>query len=353
MPKLVLATFASATVMGAQVYERAIDQRAEVALGGAAGTWTVERVVVRSLRSPLTGNRRLPAEWIRNAPVHVRGMAARAIYPRSDLVHRMKVGLPPAPGRDVLTLHDIGPWKFSDEASPPPAAQEELKRARAIVTPSSFSASEIVDLFGVDDPVVIPNGFDRKRFIEAEALDAATRLRLGITSAYVLAAGGASERKNLRGLAAAWAQVRSARPDLSLVLAGPPHPGRTALFADLPGVVMVGRVDDDLVPGLMAGARALVVPSLYEGFGLPALEGMAVGIPVVAVRASSLPEVVGDAGILVEPSPAALAEGVIWATSDDSEVARLVSLGKTRSEQFSWERSAQAHADLWRRLAGG
>lgn len=350
MPKLVLSTFVSETVMGAQVYERAIDQRAEAALAASSQGWKVQRVKVRSLRSPLPGNRRVPLGWMLNASARTRRGIARLLYPEADLVHRMKVGLPPAPGKDVITLHDVGPWKFSDEAKPLRAAREELRRARAIVTVSEFSAGEIVDLFGTDDPVVIHNGFDRERFDAATPIGAQELALLGVSGDYVLSAGGASERKNLDGLAAAWPFVRTAFPRLTLVLAGPEHPRRTRLFKDLSGVVMVGRVDDDLLPSLMAGARAVVVPSVYEGFGLPALEAMAVGVPLVATRAGSLPEVVGDGGILVGRSPAELAEGIVWAVSADSDVERMVAMGRKRSEKFTWESAMAEHVRLWKRL---
>lgn len=353
MKRLVLSFFASQTVMGAQVYERSIDERAEAALGYSAGGWAIDRIVIRSLRSSLDGNRRVPMGVLHGASVGTRAGIARLIYPRADVVHRMKVGIPPAPDRDVLTLHDIGPWKFADEADPPSAAREELRRARAIVAPSHFSAMEIAEHFNVELPVVIQNGFDRERFWDAAPLSGDQLSRLGVSGDYVLAAGGASERKNLAGLAQAWSEVHRARPDVTLVLAGPPHPRRTELFRDVRGSLLVGRVDDSIVPGLMAGARAVVVPSLYEGFGLPALEAMAAGVPVVAARASSLPEVLGDAGTLTDPTPVGLAEGMIHALSSHNEIGRAVDRGRKRALEFSWERSAQAHADLWEQIATG
>ena len=350
MSKLVLATFASSTVMGAQVYERAVSERAQEALDHTGHQWMVQHTIIRSLRSPLPGTQRLPVGMLMKAPSQVRQAMAAAVYPRADLVHRMTVGLPPAQGRDILTLHDIVPWLFSDEEAPPAAAAEELRRARAIVTPSHFSAGEIVDMFGVDDPVVIPNGYDRARFAAAQPLAREDLARLGIAGPYVLVAGGASERKNLEGVAAAWPLIRKAFPDLTLLLAGPPHPRRTSLFASMEGVVLVGRVDDSVMPGLMAAAEAILVPSKYEGFGLPALEAMAVGVPVVAADASSLPEVVGPCGILVQPTGEGLAEGTVHAVARDSEVDRMVTAGLERAKAFSWERSAQAHAALWERL---
>jgi glycosyltransferase involved in cell wall biosynthesis len=101
----------------------------------------------------------------------------------------------------------------------------------------------------------------------------------------------------------------------------------------------------------MAAASAVVVPSVYEGFGLPALEGMAVGVPVVAVRRSSLPEVCGDAAYLVEPDAGALAEGLVAALDGGPETEAVVARGRLRAPLFTWEASVAAHAALWRRYA--
>jgi len=174
---------------------------------------------------------------------------------------------------------------------------------------------------------------------------------MGIIAPYVLASGGASTRKNLASLAEAWPLIHSSRPDLTLILSGPEHPQRKSLFVGLANVRMVGRVDSDLVPGLMASASAVVVPSLYEGFGLPALEGMAVGTPVVAANTSSLPEGVGDRGILVGSASDEIAEGVLSAVSGDSAVESVVHQGRARAKEFTWERSVAAHADVWRKVS--
>ena len=95
----------------------------------------------------------------------------------------------------------------------------------------------------------------------------------------------------------------------------------------------------------------MVVPSLEEGFGLPALEGMAVGTCVVAADTSSLPEVVGDGGFLVPPTPNGLTDGLLHALSDDPEVAEVVRRGGARARQFTWRRCAEGHAEVWKRVA--
>jgi glycosyltransferase involved in cell wall biosynthesis len=347
MPRLLIANIATAVPMGAQVYQEEVASRAGSALGAA---WEVDRMVLRSMRSSLPGTRRLPMGRLTRASPGLRRQIGRALYPRRAVVHRMNLELPPSPYADVITLHDVVAWKFADESAPVKAAAMEARQAHAVICVSAFTATEAVDLLGIAEPYVVPNGVD-ERFFDAAPLSGAALRQLELTGPYVLTSGGASERKNLEGLAEAWPLVHSARPDLTLVLSGPEHPRRTALFADLPNVRLVGRVDAELVPGLMASASAVVVPSLYEGFGLPALEAMAVCTPLVAANTSSLPEVVGDGGTLVEPDADSIAEGVLYAVSGESAVAETVVRGRSRASHFTWERSAAAHAEVWRKVS--
>ena len=195
----------------------------------------------------------------------------------------------------------------------------------------------------------MPNGVG-EQFFDAQPLEDSVLVDLAIETPYVLASGGASERKNLAALAAAWLSIHSARPDLMLVLSGPVHPRRTDLFASLPRTRLLGRVSDQLMPGLIARAAALVIPSRDEGFGLPALEGMAARTPVVAANTSSLPEVVGDGGLLVSPTAESIAEGVVHATSGEAAIAQMVARGAERARDFTWTRSINGHADVWRRV---
>lgn len=339
--------------MGMQVYERAIDARADMAFDTAAPGATIQRIVVRSVRAPLTGNRRLPMRAVWRAPARVRREIGRGLYPGRGPVHRLDLTLPPSPHGDIITVHDLAPLRFDDEGRLPPAAREELVRASAVITVSTFSAGELTHLLGAVDPIVIPNGVDHDRFVEAHPLDETQLQALGIRAPYVLAAGGASSRKNLKGLAQAWQIVRGARPDVELVLTGPPHPRRDALFAEIPGVVRVGRVHDDVLPRLLAGCRALAIASLYEGFGLPAIEGMAAGVPVVAMDAGALPEVVGETAVLADGTAGSLAEGILWALSDDRVIRDKVAAARRRSLDFTWERSAEAHARVWADVIAG
>ncbi|WP_434966160.1 glycosyltransferase family 4 protein [Janibacter indicus] len=336
------------SMLGTDVYQQQVIDRAPHAL--PRPDWQVGTTVVRSLRSSLPGTHRLPLSKLTTAPAAVRRMAGRALYPRDAVVHRMSLELPPSPHCDVLTLHDVVAWKYPDEAAPVPAAKEEIRRAAGVICVSAFSAGEAVDLLGIDPPHVVHNGVD-ERFFDAAPLSPEALGSIGIDAPFILATGGASERKNLAGLATAWPIVHAARPEMLLVLTGPPHPRRTALFAHLPNVVLAGLVDAELVPGLMAAAEAVVVPSLYEGFGFPALEGMAAGTTVVSAKTSSLPEVVGDGAILVGTDGSSIAEGIIDATSGDPEVERVAARGRVRANEFTWERSLAGHARVWRSVA--
>ncbi len=104
------------------------------------------------------------------------------------------------------------------------------------------------------------------------------------------------------------------------------------------------------MPSLVAAAGCVVVPSHYEGFGLPALEGMAAGVPVVSSNRSSLPEVVGDAGILVDPDPNTLAEGLLAVASSSVDLAAMRERGRQRAHLYTWERAADGHAAVWASL---
>lgn len=344
MSRLILATTATDNPMGAQRYER------EVAAGApkALPDWEIRQVVARSLRSHLAGQRRLPISWLETASPAMRRLAGALVYPgRSTVLHRMDLVLPPGPAANVVTIHDTVSWRFSDESPPIAAAASEARQADAVVCVSQFSADEVQSLLGVREPIVIYNGVD-ERFFAAVSMPSEQRMALHLEGPYVLHAGGAARRKNLEVLAAAWPAVHRARPDLILALSGPPHARRTELFKGMAGVRMLGRQPEDLLPALVASAEVVVVPSTYEGFGLPALEGMAAGVPVVAARTSALPEVVGNAGILVEPSERGIRDGILDALELGHDRPRLVAAGRTRAGEFTWQRCAAEHAAVWR-----
>ena len=131
-----------------------------------------------------------------------------------------------------------------------------------------------------------------------------------------------------------------ARDGVELVVAGGHRPQFSA-EAGLDGLTLLGHVPEEALPGLYAGAEAFVLPSLYEGFGLPVLEAMASGTPVVAADTSALPDTAGGAARLVEPDPEALREALTTLLGDHDERARLRTLGLERARPFTWERTAR------------
>ena len=152
--------------------------------------------------------------------------------------------------------------------------------------------------------------------------------RLGVTTPYLLFVGTAEPRKNLGRLLAAWREVRRSRPEVNLVLVG--RSGEDPIYSKVlnssgePALVIAGRLADEDVAGLMSGAAVFVYPSLYEGFGLPVLEAMQAGAPVLISRDASLLEVTSDAAVAVDAeSTAELARAIVELVGDPRRRAEL------------------------------
>lgn len=177
-----------------------------------------------------------------------------------------------------------------------------------------------------------------------------------IARPYVLAVGTLEPRKNLSRLLDAWLEIDpSLRAEHQLALVGPRGWDDEAIVAKAraAGAQVLGRVTDDELRALYAGATAFAYPSLYEGFGLPPLEAMAAGAPVLTSNVSSLPEVVGDAALLVDPEDVgAIARGLAELMSDRDLADRLRTAGRARAQSFTWERTARETLRQMRQIAG-
>jgi glycosyltransferase involved in cell wall biosynthesis len=280
--------------------------------------------------------------------------------------------LPPPTGhpeRAVLVVHDLA---FEVYPRTAPQIDERwrrrfaraVRRCGAVIVPSVSAKGDLVARHGIPEDRVhaIPHGVDAEAFaaVPAEEL-ARVRARYGIRGPYVLFVGGLEPRKNVVALVRAFA---ASGVEASLVIAGgrvrwfPAEEAR--IFAEarrLPEpvrsrVVMTGYVSEPDKRALIAGAVALAYPSLYEGFGLPVLEAMAAGTPVLTSNVSSLPEVAGEDALLVDPKDEhAIAEGLRRIVEDAVLRERLIGPGRARAAGYTWEATARATAAVLRAVA--
>lgn len=238
-----------------------------------------------------------------------------------------------------------------------------LRRADRIIAISEATRRELLARFRIPPAktVVIPLAADERfRPLEEPALRRALRERYGLPEEYLLFVGLLEPKKNLGALLQALALLRregSVPAELQLLVvgatgwdtAGLPRKGRQL---GLEGAVrFLGPVPESDLPGLYSLALGFVFPSLWEGFGLPVLEAMASGTPVVASRRGALPEIVGEAGLLVEPTPHPLAEALARLIADPALRERLRALGIERARAFSWRRAAEATLAVYRAVA--
>jgi len=280
-----------------------------------------------------------------------------------DVVHGANFVVPPARSAlRVLTVHDLTIIRFPEMCEPATRRFAGLVR-RAVAqgswvhTPSEFVAREVVALLGADPERVraVHHGVPRSAGAPDRPRDANPAIELpeGV-SRYVLSIGTAEPRKDLPGLVRAFDAIASRFQDLALVLVGQKGWGIEELERSLETahsrerIVTPGYVPDEALASLLARATVLAYPSLYEGFGLPALEAMAAGVAVVTTRAGALPEVVGDAALMVEPGDSdALAGALEKVLVDEGMRAALIERGRARAGEFTWDACATGLVGLY------
>ena len=286
-----------------------------------------------------------------------------------DLFHATDFVLPPTlPGtRTLLTVHDLSFERVPSSAEPSllrylrSAVPKSVRRADHILADSQASKDDLAQLYDTPEEkiTVLYCGIDEQF---APPADSAVIDRVledyGLRGAgYLLSVGTLQPRKNYPRVIRAVKHLRECGIDLHYVIAG----GKGWLVDEIDASIaenrmqdrvhLLGFVEDEQLPALYGGAKALVAPSLYEGFGLPLLEAMACGAPVITSNLSSLPEVAGDAGIQVDPTDvSAIAEAIAQVANDADLRADMIQRGFKRATQFSWERSARQLKAVYDRL---
>lgn len=257
----------------------------------------------------------------------------------------------------VATVHDLGYLMYPeahrrfDRWYLDWSTRRHTRVAAHLLADSEATRQDLIRHYTADPEqvtVVYPGLDPDMHPVEDPAEIAASRARYGIRQDYVIHIGALHPRKNLKRLLDAFATLNSQSTIHSsqLILAGSPGWLADDLIACAEAlgdrVVLTGHVAQADLPALISGARALVMPSLYEGFGFPVLEAMACGTPVVASNTSSLPEVAGDAALLVDPHDTdALAGALHRILTDDDLRTDLRRRGLQRAQQFTWQRAAQ------------
>lgn len=287
-------------------------------------------------------------------PLAARRLGAHAYHTQYTLS-------PLAPG-GITTIHDvsflIGPEWFRprDRILLTRLVPASARRARRVITVSETSKRDIVRLLGLPEEKVVVawNGVD-ERFKPVPRGEALTRLaKYGVEPPYILTVGTRWPRKNM-GLAIEAAELLPDELPHRLVVTGKPGWGMSeSESVARRRVQFTGYVADEDMPMLYSAADLYLCPSHYEGFGLPVVEAMACGTPVLSSAGGALPEVIGDAGALEERlDPKVWAHRIASLLQDSSMLARMRERGLHRAQQFTWEAAAERTLDVYREVCAG
>jgi glycosyltransferase involved in cell wall biosynthesis len=290
----------------------------------------------------------------------------------ADLAHVPYWGSPLRPSVPTLvTIHDLIPWLLPEYRGSilvrlyTRLVAASARKASLVLTDSLASKRDIEEYLHLPSRQVHCVYLAASEHLNPEPMpdDQAIRYRYRLPRRYILYLAGHDVRKNVSGLLKSFAIVMQADDDVTLVIGGQLPPRTQApLFDPRPltaalglekNVRFIGRVDEAHKPALLRGATCAVFPSRYEGFGLPVLEALACGTPLITTSASSLPELVGDAGFALDPDDLdGMAGAILACLVDESLVAELRRRGPKQAAQFSWARTARETVALYKETAG-
>ena len=307
---------------------------------------------------------------VRNPAVRIgwemTGLTMRAFRDRLDVFHGTVNTLPfGIRAATVVTVHDLAFLKYPEQITGKRyqylrrMIESSVKRSDLVLTPSKSTRSDVINLFGAAPELVVatPLGVDpRFRPATPDEMTSVVR-KYGVVHPYILSVGTLEPRKNLPMLIRSFAALRDEIPH-DLVLAGPAgwlmeEIERTIADSWIQERIRrIGFVEDADLAALYSGADVVAIPSLYEGFGLPVLEAMASGAPVLTSNVSSLPEIAGDAGILVDPTNLeSVVDGLRRVLGSEDLRRQMRAAGPAQAAQFTWARTAAETLVAYRSVA--
>jgi glycosyltransferase involved in cell wall biosynthesis len=320
-----------------------------MAFGSGIGTYIRQIVpLLRDFQITLLVDR-LGQEWCREfdqilftAPIYslTEQFQFRSKIPRCDLFWSPHYNVPLGPIRAkkrVVTIHDtchLALGTVLQKGYARVVMKAALRKSDRVITVSRFSAGEIFRYMGWQNIEIVPNAINCKQFQRVDRAEG-FRKKYGLPERFVLFVGNNKVHKNLERLQRAVLKARV--PGLELVLVGKE--------------TSIGVVPDEDLPFLYSMAEMLAFPSLYEGFGLPPLEAMSCGCPTVVSKATSMPEVCGDASVYFDPrNEDEMAEAIAKVAQDKELKTQLIERGFKRVQEFSWERTARRHQQIFEEL---
>ena len=250
----------------------------------------------------------------------------------------------------AVTIHDLSPLEHPEWFKKSFASWYRLflpiliKRVQVVFVPSNYVKQKVMKRFGVRNVLLTPNGVDTSRFHPS-----AKQRTYNLPDNFILFVGSLQPRKNLKALLGAWCEIKNDFPDLWLVVAGDTGTVFAATHLHkVEHVMLLGYVNEDDLAGIYANAILFVLPSFDEGFGLPALEAMACGVPVIVSDGGALPETVGDAGMIFRIDEKNSLAKVLRKCLENHELrSSMVLKGLERVKLFTWQKSADL---IWKTL---